>query len=288
MLEKKLDAKITAQCVSKDAVDNKAALDACDFTEAELQQFMEKFTMRSVTTLEQRLSDPVCQPVSFKPTVRQRIDPKTGKSAPVMISACPQRLRLVTKESFTCPSKGCGEFVCKPQRPAKNTQYERRAMACQLVPRLTLREIPSFKTGKPTPVFFRVQNRLKQDLQVIVEVEADEFTNTNLEVKDGRVVIVLKEYDSKVVQLNMVTEQTDGDVFATLLVTLISASNPPIPLGNTKKPTIQFRLDCTLGKVGGPQVSKSAYLKSLPGRKQATPESSPSPGPTGQMMAPPS
>merc|ERR1711974_355676 len=118
--------------------------------------------------------------VSFKPSVKQTIDPKTGRKQQVMNSAYPQRLRLVTKESFTCPTKGCGEFVCKPQRPAKNTQFERRSMACQVIPRLTLREVPAFSTGKPTPVFIRVQNRLKQDLQVILELEEDSFTNTTI------------------------------------------------------------------------------------------------------------
>lgn len=282
ILDKELDGKISGLKLSE-AADNAATLAKCDLSSQALQRHIEQFTQRSVTTLEQRLGDPVCQATSLG-----RVS--SGQKG-VIQGAWPHRLRLVTKESFQCPTKGCMEgsgktYLVKPQRPAKVTKYDRSAMACRILPRITLREVPTFKPGGVTAVNMRFANRLNQDIHVIVEVEEDEYTTAKL-AKEGRIVMKLEAGTSKGSAINMLATGSDGqDVATTLNVTLRSASNPPTPLGTISKSIFEFKLDCTLGTI---DVSGKAPQRTEPTVKRSSTEGVPdrSPPPPSGRRAPP-
>lgn len=88
----------------------------------------------------------------------------------------PQRYHLTTKESFRCPYKHCGSYVCKPTMSGRNgNPFEVRTAVLDFLPRVTLEIVSGgCVTTAVTKILMRFQNRHVEDAKIQVDPSINE------------------------------------------------------------------------------------------------------------------
>ena len=118
----------------------------CRNTEPPLdQRYVSQFHLRNVSPLQHRLNDPLNQSVEMDKYV-------------------PQRFHLMTKESYKCPIKECGKYVCKPTLRGRQANYDKRTAVLDYLPRINIKlKTGQLKTGRKSQIIIMVQNRHLQE-----------------------------------------------------------------------------------------------------------------------------
>eukprot|EP01084_Bolivina_argentea_P156467 272702_1 len=106
------------------------------------ERYVTQFHLRNVSPLEHRLGDPL----------NQRVD---------LDVYIPQRFHLMTKESYKCPVKTCGKYVCKPTLRGRQANYDKRTAVLDYLPRINieLKSAQGMRTGTKAEILVMVQNR---------------------------------------------------------------------------------------------------------------------------------
>ena len=104
-------------------------------------RYVTQFHLRNVSPLQHRLNDPLNQSIEMDKYV-------------------PQRFHLMTKESYKCPVKECGKYVCKPTLRGRQANYDKRTAVLDYLPRINIKLISGNLTTKvKSEIIIMVQNR---------------------------------------------------------------------------------------------------------------------------------
>mmetsp|Transcript_14590 Transcript_14590/g.22830 ORF Transcript_14590/g.22830 Transcript_14590/m.22830 type:complete len:721 (-) Transcript_14590:173-2335(-) len=105
------------------------------------QRYVSQFHLRNVSPLQHRLSDPLNQNLEMDKYV-------------------PQRFHLMTKESYKCPNRACGKYVCKPTLRGRQANYDKRTAVLDYLPRINIRLLSgNLMTTSKSELLIMVQNR---------------------------------------------------------------------------------------------------------------------------------
>jgi len=104
-------------------------------------KFVSQFHLRNVSPLQHRLSWPLLQAMEMEKYV-------------------PQKFHLMTKESYRCPNKGCGKYVCKPTLRGRQANYDKRTAVLDYLPRVNLDVVKgTLMTTEKSVLCVMLQNR---------------------------------------------------------------------------------------------------------------------------------
>eukprot|EP00743_Colponemidia_sp_Colp-15_P006239 GILK01006711.1.p1 GENE.GILK01006711.1~~GILK01006711.1.p1 ORF type:complete len:469 (+),score=68.02 GILK01006711.1:122-1408(+) len=114
----------------------------------------------NVTTLQQRFTDPACQPSSLS-------------------ELYPSRKQLLTRRSRRC--RVCTRFVVKPEiNPCAVPPFKKNNIAMSFIPRVSIVQLPSLNVGQPAALHLSFTNPL--DSNVHISFFVDEFADVSVVV----------------------------------------------------------------------------------------------------------
>jgi len=141
-------------------------------------KFVSDIRLERVSSLVNRLEDPIRQP-------------------PLLDQLHPQRVRLMTKESFKCPDDKCNHrFLVKPQSGTRSSHFEVKKLAIDYLPHMRMEGPldgwPTKDADEPASINFYIYfaNPLNKPISIQVTPRANDiFSNTEIDCSGERIVI---------------------------------------------------------------------------------------------------